>query len=62
MSVLTSTFGGVRLSGDDAKKFLRQVNYGKPKKAAQEAAKRGEEMLKEYNEKGYVVIKAACNK
>lgn len=58
MSVKTSTFGGVTLSGEDAKQFLRQVKYGRPKRAAVEAAKEGEKMLKELNKKGHVVVRA----
>lgn len=56
MSVKSSTFGGVRLSGEEAEKFRRQVAYGKPKAAAHTAAERGRIMLKEFNTQGYVRI------
>ena len=56
MAVHTSVFGGVRLSGLDAKKFSDQVTYGRPKKAAAEALSKGNKMLKEYEEKGFVTI------
>lgn len=54
MSIKSSTFGGVRLSGEDAEKFRKQVAHGRPKKAAKESAKRGESLLREFNENGYV--------
>ncbi len=56
MSVRTSIFGGVRLTGADAKKFSDQVTFGRPKKAAAEALSKGNKMLKEYEEKGFVTI------
>ena len=34
MSVMSTVFGGVRLSDDDAKKFKDQITYGRPKAAA----------------------------
>ena len=55
--VRTSTFGVVRLSGQDAKTFKQQIQYGRPKKAACAAAKRGEGMLKEFTKNGQVAIK-----
>lgn len=56
MSVRSSTFGGVRLSGEDAKKFINQVRYGRPNKAAAGALAQGKKMLKEYEQKGYATI------
>ena len=56
MSVHSSVFGGVTLTGKDAKKFEQQVTYGRPKKAANEAAARGRVMLAEYAENGSVAI------
>lgn len=56
MSVHTSVFGGVTLTGKDAKKFDQQVTYGKPKKAARESVVRGNKMLAEYNDRGFVSI------
>lgn len=57
MSVHTSIFGGVRLTGADAKKFSDHVTFGRPKKAASEALSKGNKMLKEYDKKGFVTIK-----
>ena len=56
MSVHTSTFGGVRLSGEDAKKFINQVKHGRPNKAAAGSLAEGNKMLKEYDKKGYATI------
>jgi hypothetical protein len=56
MSVKTTVFGGIRLSGEEAIKFERQVTYGRPKKAAKEAYKRGEVLIEEYAKKGYSTI------
>jgi hypothetical protein len=41
MAVKSTTFGRVTLTGEDAKKFERQVAYGKPKAAAKESVSRG---------------------
>ncbi len=59
MGVKSTTFGGVRLSGQDADKFQNQVTYGRPKKSAKEAAARGRVMLDEYKAKGFVVVTAS---
>ena len=45
MSIKSTAFGGVTLTGDDAKKFLNQVRYGRPNTAASESAKRGSTMV-----------------
>lgn len=57
MSVKTTIFGGITLSGEDAKAFKRQITYGRPKKAAREAYARGSELVAEYNRKGYATIR-----
>jgi hypothetical protein len=57
MSVKTSVFGGITLSGEDAKAFKRQITYGRPKQAAQDAYKRGAPLVAEFNRKGYATIK-----
>lgn len=62
MSVKTSTFGGVRLSGKEAEKFTRQVKYGRPKKAAVESARRGKAMLSEFERTGQVIVHARKTK
>jgi len=59
MSVETSTFGALRLSGEDARKFKNQMRYGRPKKAAKAAAARGKGMMAQFRKKGYVVVRAA---
>lgn len=56
MSVHSSVFGGVTLTGKEASKFVNQVKHGKPKQAAKDASVRGKKMLAEYNEKGFVTI------
>ena len=62
MSVKTTTFGGVHLSGEDARKFLNQVRYGRPKQAAKDACAHGLPMVKEFMEKGYSTINLASLK
>lgn len=57
MSVASETFGGVRLSDNDAKKFKDQITYGRPKAAAINSLARGQKLLKEYSRKGYVAVK-----
>lgn len=56
MAVHTSVFGGVRLSGRDAKKFSDQVTFGRPKKAAAEALNKGNKLLTEYEKNGFVLV------
>lgn len=57
MSVKTSTFGAVRLSGEDADAFRRMVARGRPKKAAVESLKAGEKLLREFERTGTVSVK-----
>lgn len=57
MSVQTTFFGVTRLTGKDAKKFRRQVSYGKPSQAAANSLARGNEILKQMHSKGYAKIK-----
>lgn len=57
MSVHTSVFGGVTLTGKDASKFVKQVKNGKPKQAAKDTAARGKKMLAEYEANGFVTIR-----
>jgi hypothetical protein len=58
MAVVTSTFGGVRLTGKDAKKFKAQTTYGKPKAAAREAYARGSKLAHDFTRDGFVALKA----
>jgi hypothetical protein len=41
MAVHSNSFGGLHLSGDDAKKFRNQVRSGKPSEAAKASAQNG---------------------
>ena len=56
MAVQTSTFGGVRLTGDDAKALRHQVDNPQPNRAAANSLKEGRKLLAEYNENGFVRI------
>ena len=57
MAIKTSTFSGWRLSGEDAKAFLKQVNDPTPNPLAQAAFTRGCKLAKEYLTKGQVTIR-----
>lgn len=57
MSVQTSFFGVTKLTGEDSKKFRRQVTYGKPNKAAVASLARGQAILKQLQAKGSVATK-----
>lgn len=52
MSIKSTAFGGVTLTGNDAKKFLNQVRYGRPKSAAMDTARRGSAMLSTIQQSG----------
>ena len=49
MAIRSGKFGGVRLTGEDAKKFARQVSYGRPSLAAKETLAHGDKILDAYN-------------
>ena len=50
--IISKTFGGVVLSGEDASKFERQVKYGRANtKAAQEALNHGDKLLRLFGER-----------
>ena len=57
MSVRTSTFGCVRLSGDDARRFQAEVSQSTPNPGAVRALERGDTMRKEFEESGKVKIR-----
>jgi hypothetical protein len=57
MSIKSSTFGRVELSGEDAKKFRNQVTYGRAKPAAKAAVARGVLLSRSLKEKGSVRLK-----
>lgn len=54
MAIYSNPFGSIRLTGEDAEKFLRQVRYGRPNAAAKEtfagAKKMGEQFRKHGDE------------
>jgi hypothetical protein len=54
MSIKSNAFGRVTLTDEDAKKFKRQVTYGRPSAAAVESVKRGIEHSKELQKSGRV--------
>lgn len=57
MSVRSTNFGSVRLTGKDAEKFRAQVKYGRPKKAAAEALKRGRQIAVAFERDGFAPLK-----
>lgn len=56
MSIKTTTFGGIYLSGEDATKFLDQVRDGKIKQSAKNSYARGLPMVKEFSQKGFATM------
>lgn len=52
MSITSSTFGRVTLTGRDAKKFKAQVTYGRPKAVAVESVRKGIEMSRQFDQNG----------
>jgi len=57
MSIKSSTFGRVELTGADAKKFRNQAIYGRAKPAAKDAVARGVILSQSLKEKGSVQVK-----
>ena len=58
MSVKMTTFGAVRLTDDEARKFHNQLRYGHPSKAAAKLYARGKHSAAEYAKNGYAVLKS----
>ena len=56
MSIQSTTFGGVRLSGKEAEAFERAVEQAEPKQAAKDALVQGKAMLEEYEKEGQVIV------
>jgi len=56
MAVISSAFGQVKLTDDDAKKFKNQVTYGKPKVSAKKTAADGQRLFTEFQKQGKVRI------
>lgn len=55
MAIYSNPFGSVRLTGEDAEKFLRQVRYGRPNAAVKATKARVDIMDKKFREHGGVV-------
>ena len=56
--IKSNTFGRVTLTDEDAKKFRKQVAYGKPKQAAQASVLRGTQLVQSFKEnQGKVTVK-----
>lgn len=56
MSIHSDAFGRVTLTNDDARKFEKQIRYGRPNQAAKDAVKKGSDAVKEYQRNGVVRI------
>lgn len=56
MAVTSTTFGAVRLTKDDARKFKAQMTYGRAKKEASATYARGKDTASQYARQGYVVL------
>lgn len=52
MAIQSNAFGRVRLSGEDAKKFERQVKFGRPKPHARDNVSQGVELVQALRSKG----------
>lgn len=52
MAIESNLFGRLRLSGDDAEKFKRQVRFGRPKANAKDNIAAGVELVKEMRRNG----------
>lgn len=57
MAINSTSFGGVELSGEDARKFKNQVRYGKPKAAAADTVRDGVALAQELRKHGKVTIR-----
>lgn len=56
MAVHSNTFGGLQLSGEDAKKFRNQVRASNPSAAARATATRGIAAARELLAQGHVKV------
>ena len=57
MAISSSSFGNVRLTDDDARKFDRQVKFGRIRKEAIANAREGSKIAKSYKDSGQYTIK-----
>lgn len=61
MAIQSNAFGRVTLTGEDAKKFKRQVTFGRPKASAKENVERGVKLVREFRaSKNEFTFKAAA--
>ena len=56
MSIQSNTFGRVKLTNNDARKFRNQVVHGRPKAAAVASVRRGMEMSRKLSDDGKLVL------
>lgn len=56
MAVVSNTFGGLRLSGEDAAKFRRQVSFGRPSDRARASVQQRIEAARQLVRNGTVTI------
>ena len=57
MAIITSTFSGWRLTGEDADAFLEQIKNAKPNPLAQATLERGRPLAEEYLKNGRVILR-----
>lgn len=57
MPISSSPFGSVRLTGEDAAKFIEQVREWQPSDEAKRSVQAGVAMAREFNEKGVIKLK-----
>jgi len=57
MTVKSTVFGSIRLTGHDSEKFVNQVSHGRPKQAAKDAYAAGKSLVKQMRNKGFAEIK-----
>jgi glycine cleavage system aminomethyltransferase T len=57
MTVRSSTFGSIRLTGKDARKFLAQITYGRQRKAAAATLRRGRPIAEALVRDGFAPLK-----
>jgi len=57
MSIRSSTFGRLTLTGPDAKRFRDQATYGRPKAAALRSVENGVALARKLSTKGEATVK-----
>ncbi len=56
MAIVSESFGGLRLSGDDAKKFQRQFTYGRSSVSVKAMTERGNRLAKAIALNGFAKV------